>query len=77
MLRGLRGPQLRRGLGALRNRLQNRRTESEDQLQSRLATAEEETKEQTKFDYVIVNDELEVAVDDGRAGVAADGVGGG
>ena len=46
----------------LRNRLQNRRTESEDQLQSRLATAEEETKEQTKFDYVIVNDELEVAV---------------
>jgi guanylate kinase len=45
----------------LKQRLTERNTESEEQLQLRLARAEMELQQQEKFDEVIVNDNLEQA----------------
>lgn len=44
--------------GELLNRLRGRGTETEQQIEQRLATAEFELKQQEEFDHVIVNDEL-------------------
>ncbi len=49
-------------LEILSQRLQSRRTESEDQLAKRLQRAEMEIAESSKFDAVIVNDNLDEAV---------------
>ncbi len=46
----------------LYERLRNRRTESEDSLQKRIARAAEELTYENKFDAVLVNDNLEVAL---------------
>lgn len=53
------------GLGVLRERLEKRGTESTEQIEKRIARAEEETKEAHKiriFDYNLVNDDFEQAV---------------
>ena len=43
-------------------RLRGRGTEDEEKVQKRLETAKEELKYQDKFDYVVVNDEIDRAV---------------
>ena len=46
----------------LEQRLRQRRTEEETSLKKRLEAAQRELAEQNKFDYVIINDDLERAV---------------
>ncbi len=43
-------------------RLRGRGTEDEEKVRKRLETAKEELKNQNKFDYVVVNDEIDRAV---------------
>jgi guanylate kinase len=50
-------------MAELERRLRERGTEDEARLAERLATAERELAERAAFDHVIVNDELERAVD--------------
>ena len=45
----------------LRKRLKNRGTDSEKRIEIRLKRFEEEMEFQKKFDYVIVNEDLELA----------------
>ena len=45
----------------LKNRLRNRKTDSEEKIQERLAKATNELSYQDKFDVVLVNDELPLA----------------
>ena len=47
----------------LRNRLENRQTESKKKIIERFKTAYKEINEVTKYNYVIVNDEISVAAD--------------
>lgn len=47
----------------LKNRLENRKTESKEKLISRFQIAYQEINEVTKYNYVVVNDEVEKAVD--------------
>lgn len=47
-------------------RLHGRGTEDEEKVLKRLETAKEELKQQDRFDYVIVNDELDRAVEELR-----------
>ncbi|HOY18926.1 MAG TPA: guanylate kinase [Haliscomenobacter sp.] len=47
---------------ALFERLRQRKTENEESLRKRLAKAEEELTFEHKFDYILVNDVLEVAL---------------
>jgi guanylate kinase len=47
---------------ALRTRLEHRGTDSADQVQARLATAERELAAQDEFSHVVVNDRLDEAV---------------
>ena len=48
----------------LKERLVGRGTESEEAVQKRFATAEQEMKGMGEYDYIVVNDVLEDAVDD-------------
>lgn len=48
----------------LEKRLRNRGTESEDTLRERVARAEMEISLSNQFDYVICNDDLQVAIND-------------
>lgn len=48
----------------LEKRLKKRNTDSEEQIVSRLKIAEDEIKSSEVFDYVVVNNELEIAVDE-------------
>lgn len=48
----------------LKNRLVNRGTESLDVIENRLKIAEEELKQVDFYDYVIVNDDLDKAIDE-------------
>lgn len=50
-------------LSVLRNRLQGRKGESEEEMEVRLAKAKEEIEEVLWYDYVIFNDALEDAID--------------
>ena len=45
-------------------RLTNRNTESEEQLKLRIATAEKEISFKDKYDYTVVNDDLNTAVEE-------------
>ncbi len=54
-------------LGVLQERLRNRATETEEQLATRVAAAARELFEAPWYDYIIVNDELQVAVADLKA----------
>ena len=47
----------------LKTRLEGRQTESEDEIAERLATARQEITMATDYDYIIVNDRLENAVE--------------
>lgn len=49
-------------MNILEKRLRNRGTEDEALIQKRLSRIPEERKEKEKFDYVIINDKLDVAV---------------
>ena len=46
----------------LKKRLENRKTESQEKILSRFKTAYQEINEVTKYNYVVVNDDLENAV---------------
>ena len=48
-------------LEELRRRIEQRGTESEEVVLSRLKRAEEELKEMSRYDYVVVNDQVERA----------------
>lgn len=54
-------------LGELKKRLVNRGTESIDKILNRFKTAYKEINEVTKYNYVVVNDEIDIAVDKVRA----------
>lgn len=58
----------------LRDRLSARNTESEEQLQLRLARAEMEMGRQTEFDIVLINDSLEAALAEAETVIASYGV---
>lgn len=45
----------------LEERIRNRKTESQEAIEKRLAWAQEELKFSLKYDYLIVNDDLEIA----------------
>jgi guanylate kinase len=49
---------------ALRERLENRGTDSPEQMDLRLATADAELDAQDEFAHVVVNDDLDVAIDE-------------
>jgi len=49
-------------LEELENRLRNRGTETEEEIRTRLKTAEEEIKFAEEYDYQVVNDEIDQAV---------------
>ncbi len=49
---------------ALENRLRQRATEPEEKIKMRLAKASSELSYETRFDYILVNDDLERAVAD-------------
>lgn len=51
-------------MAVLRQRLNNRGTESPELVEKRLICAEEEIRRATEYDYIIVNNELERAVED-------------
>ena len=48
---------------AIRERLIGRGTESEEVIHKRLERAKEESLDMTKYDYIVINDELEECVD--------------
>jgi guanylate kinase len=49
---------------ALRDRLRGRGTDSDDQVSARLATADAELAAQAEFAHVVVNDDLDAAIDE-------------
>ncbi len=49
---------------ALRKRLESRGSETPESIASRIALAEEELKLKDKYDYIVINDNLETAVSD-------------
>jgi guanylate kinase len=56
----------------LESRLRNRKTDSEEQIQIRLRNAIKELGEYTQYDYIVVNDDLEVALNELRSIVTAE-----
>jgi guanylate kinase len=56
----------------LRQRLENRNTDSPGQVQLRLKNALEEMRQWTMFDYAVINDELTAALDDVRSVIRAE-----
>ena len=56
-------------LEVLKNRLVNRKTETEESLAKRLGKAEQEMGFAVKFDKVIVNDQLQEAIETAKAAV--------
>ena len=59
-------------LEILEKRLRKRATETEEDILKRLATAKGELKEAHNYDYVVVNDKLEDAVEDVEAIIKAE-----
>ncbi len=53
-----------KNIGILKQRLITRQTESQDQIELRVAKALEENEMAAKFDYIIVNDHLQTALDE-------------
>lgn len=58
----------------LRERLQARNTESDEQLQLRLARAEMEMDRQGEFDIIIINDDLQTSLNEAEQIIAAHGL---
>ncbi|MBR4973787.1 MAG: guanylate kinase [Clostridia bacterium] len=48
----------------LKNRLSGRGTETAEIIEKRLSSALDEIKRATEYDYIVVNDDLDIAVDD-------------
>ena len=59
-------------VGELRRRLEKRGTESQEVIDKRVSAASDEIKCAEKYDYVIVNDALEDAVNDFKAVIKAE-----
>lgn len=59
-------------LEILGKRLRERGTESEEQIESRLAVVAEEMRAMPLFDYLVINDNLALAVDELRAIIVAE-----
>ncbi len=59
-------------LEILGRRLRERGTESEEQIESRLEVGAEEMKAMPLFDYLVINDDLKLAVDELRAIIVAE-----
>ena len=59
-------------LAELRNRIQNRATETAEQIEERMRWVIKEISEINRYDYVVVNDALDVAVEDIKALLRAD-----
>jgi guanylate kinase len=57
---------------ALETRLRNRKTDSEEQIQIRLRNAIRELAEYARYDYIVVNDDLDMALSQLRSIVTAD-----
>lgn len=51
-------------IGVLEKRLRSRGTETEEDIKHRMATAKEEIKSASKYDYFIINDNLNQAVEE-------------
>ena len=51
----------------LERRLRGRGTDSEETIQKRIAKAEFELSKSPEFDYTVVNDDLQVAIDEAKA----------
>lgn len=58
-------------LKVLRERLINRQTDSMETIERRMAMAEKRVKESIYYDYIIVNDDLDVAVEEAKSIVLA------
>jgi len=58
----------------LRKRLKDRGTESEDEIERRLRIAHEEMAELPKYDYLVINDDIEQALADIHAIVNVEGL---
>ena len=58
--------------GALEQRLRGRSKDSEDQIRRRLEVARREVAEYAQYEYVVINDEVEAAVERLRAIVQAE-----
>ena len=56
----------------LESRLRNRKTDSEEQIQIRMRNAISELKEYDLYDYIIVNDDLDIALNQLRSIVTAE-----
>lgn len=56
----------------LESRLRNRRTDSEEQIQIRMRNAIRELGEYAQYDYIVVNDDLDVALNELRSIVTAE-----
>lgn len=56
----------------LRTRLTDRQTDSEEEIERRLAKAEEEVRHYENYDYVIINDDFEQAVKELEAIIVAE-----
>lgn len=54
-------------LEILEERLKNRQTDTEDQIKVRFAGALQEISEHQNYDYIVINDDLETAVNDIRS----------
>lgn len=59
-------------LAVLEQRLRNRKTENEETIQKRLTTAHREILQANHYDYAIINDTVEKAVDDINAIICAE-----
>jgi guanylate kinase len=57
-------PSSKHSLAELKKRLINRSTETEKDVQKRLNLAKKELKEKSKYDYIVVNEDLDKAVKD-------------
>jgi guanylate kinase len=56
----------------LLRRLKDRQTESPDRLEKRLSVVPDEIREMTRYDYIVLNDSLEAAVDRVHAIIVAE-----
>ncbi|MBP7737896.1 MAG: guanylate kinase [Spirochaetes bacterium] len=56
----------------LESRLRNRKTDSEEQIQIRLRNAIREMEEYAQYDYIVINDDLDVALNELRSIVTAE-----
>ena len=56
----------------LERRIRNRGTEDEESIQNRLQTARREVKCLKDYDYLVINDDLDVAVEETKAVIQAE-----